>query len=524
MPTVNYLSALDYIPTTLHAAIKAGTNNDDLSTFLQAWLDDVSNNECMGVWPAGTYHIDTSLYVTRETPSTFLTSHIRGDGGGYAEVAQVILRMRDDEVPALIVDLGRGVVIQNISIIGEKNNIFPSRPTDDPDDYVPVGMRRSAQSPYCAIAIDATSGSVPVDGGYPGLTYGDGSRNNSGSKNIRIVDVSIRGFVVGVMISPANSAQGEQVIVDRCHIGYCEYAYSAGQPQARACVVDNSDVQFCRIGFECNDHGAKQGVLPVIENTQLVFIYRCFESSDQFGIGVMRGCYMEQINVIGTWGYGFSRTKFPMTIYSSTYKYLPDDGVSGPPFPAVVMENSATVRWEGCYFICNLPTDNFVMNFIGEGRKTFANCIFSTQWRGLLNVNASIANTNDGSPQADFFNCLITSIDDPNPFDLHDYSSQAIFQVLNITGGNPAVTYTDTQIIFDSPEAGSVSVGQLCIWALVPQGDKSLDTTRPAALVISDITANTITFDRLFERAAYDETNWHFGLINGALVTTRTAL
>lgn len=475
------LNALDYIPANLHAAILNRTSSVDVSSYLQTWLDEAAATRQKAYLPAGKYTCGGALYVTRENAS-FETNHMEGDGGGYTDfLSQSTLVFTRLDQPGLIVDKGRGVRIAHIQLTGG-NTATPFPPSDDPADYESPGVRTNQTSPHCGIAIDGTLGPTPGDGGYPDLTYG--SDVNVGSKNIRIEDVSIRSFLVGVMVSPNNTKQAEQVVMTNSAIGNCEFAHSTGQAQARAGVVSNCDIENCRIAFAGARHGqALQGIAPIIENCQFVLVHRGIEFNDQFGGCFIKGCYFEQCNLIGTYGFGFSSTKFQLHISDCSFHFRSNNGR----LPPIILDSLAPVVITSTQFRSNDISAPF-MNFVGTGRILFDGCVFYGAWRDNSNEFASIAQRfSTGGPQEthEFRNCLIVS---PNDFDplvvenVQTVTNRIIAGCSNINVQADTITYT----LNDPGDSSLFAVNQLIMLQILPQG-KSLNSYQVATAQIASI-------------------------------------
>lgn len=494
------LSALSFIPSALHPDILAQTSTDDVTTYLQQWLDECSTSKRKGTLPAGLYNISAPLYVTRFNVATFETNHIEGDGGGYTSAhAQTILNVSQLDGPALIVDKGRGVRITNIQITGQ-NTAVPATPTDDPADYLSPGVRNSRYSPHCAIAIDATVGNVPPDGGYPGLTYA--GVPTTGSHQVIIEYMSIRNFAVSLMVSPGETVSADYILMHNCDLAGGDVVCSYGQGQTRNCVVSNCNIANARIAFGGVTHGKQEGVAPIMENNQIGFINRAFEFLNAFGGISMHACYLETLNMLGTFGTGFSRVKYPMRISDCTYKYVQTDNGKNAP---VILDSQSSVLIDGTIFINNDQSAE-TMNFTGgefEAKLEFHACTFLGEWRDQDNLKAAIGIQLNTAP-CEFHNCQINSINDNNPRFLDNAESAA--QILELVTSNIVISAPgEITFTLSTPAEGSqLTVGQLVIFQLDNQGI-SFRAPRAPALAIQSIDLGTgdIVTDMLFDDSAY---------------------
>lgn len=496
------VSALDFIPAGLHAAILDRTSADDVTVYLQSWLDETSTKLKKGYLPAGVYNFTPPLFVTRTVPGNFATNHIEGDGGGYdLNQSQATLVTSNVELPALIINKGRGVRIANIHIRGA-NTAQPGRPTDDRSDYLSPGARSSQYSPNCAIGIDATSGPVPPDGGYPGLSY-DGEAG--GSHQIHIQNVTIWQFVVGLMVSPGQTQNADNIFFENGHIGICETAAAYGQSQTRNNVVSNSNIERARIGFSGFDYGEKQGALPVMENNQIGFLNRVFEGSDQFGAATMRGCYMESCNVLGTYGQGFSAKKYLLRISDSEFHF--EENPTTNRNPVLVLESHAPTSLDGVYVESNDNTAR-TLNFGGDGIYRSENCTFSGAWRDGDNANALVGSRIVLFPALAFseiYNSFTVSNADSSYNVVHNQG--VVLTLTSLTTSGFVIGTGDVTFTLATPAEGSqLSVGQIVMFTMNEQGI-SLNKLKLPALEIASIDLGTgdIVCSMLFEDAEYFE-------------------
>lgn len=105
------------------------------------------------------------------------------------------------------------------------------------------GVRDSVNSPYSAIVVDPfmmQSGSLPPDGGYPGLSSWYRGNTTGGSSGVMISECRIDSFTVAFMISPAGFTQNaENIHIDYVSVEQCKVAYASSQRQEKNNTFNN---------------------------------------------------------------------------------------------------------------------------------------------------------------------------------------------------------------------------------------------------------------------------------------------
>src|SRR5262249_45853358 len=147
----------------------------------------------------------------------FCSIHIVGDSPGYGSNAfhGTAITTKFSDGPALIIQSGRAVKIENIVFQGKNNWTMHTDATNQPDpdpanmatpyaaaNYLLPGVRDIRYSPHAGIAIDPYHSSVARADRYPGLEsdytpVGAGG----GSSALQFHSCEFRDFTVGVGIS-----------------------------------------------------------------------------------------------------------------------------------------------------------------------------------------------------------------------------------------------------------------------------------------------------------------------------------
>lgn len=500
MATTTEVSALDFIDPSKHAAIIDRTSTDDVTVELQAWLDFCKANSRKGIWPAGVYNISAPLWITK---LAFETNRIQGDGKGFAlALSRTTIIASQTDTPAIIIQNGRSVFLSDIHIIG--GNTAPTTigtdAVDDPSVYITPGFRDSRYSPHCGICIDATVGNVPPDGGYPGLT-GEYQGRLGGTAEVQIDRVQIEQFVVGFMCSPdGESTQGDTITFANGTIQFCDICASYGQTQSRANVIRDCNLGKSRVAVSGLTHGNQSGAMPKISGNQCAALFRIFEGLNTIDVMSLFNCYAEAIKTIGTWGITGPRTPTPCSILNC---HISLNALGDTREAPLLIESNGPLVMEGS-IIRESSEQAKSFNIAAISTPTITNCSFAAGW--LDNNDASVGNTLDESSfnKPTFAGTLFVTSNDVSPREKNGATTQ---NVQLMTGVSSVVIGADT-IQFDTPDAGSVSIGQLLFWRFLPQG-KSLVIRTVPGLQISNIISNLVVCDMLYEADEYDNTAWY---------------
>lgn len=158
-------------------------------------------------------------------------------------------------------------------------------------------------TPYAGIAIDPYA----LQNLYPTRSFPSwlGYSTQSASKSSYIVteDVSLSGFVVGLVSHPNGSdGNGDFIKMNRTNIYACQYGISVCQTQARGVRYNDGvmSLQYCC--FTTTTHG-KQNGKPHFHATSCEFsfgIYIAIAKNTSYGAGLLfEGCYGETLYKVG---------------------------------------------------------------------------------------------------------------------------------------------------------------------------------------------------------------------------------
>lgn len=351
----------------------------------------------------GDYDISAPLFVTGTTSKTsaagFYTAQVRGDGVGSSALTKITPTFTDR--PALCIQMARGVTIKDLAIIGTNDAPATAGAIADGTyaNWVDVGHRNSQYSPQCGIAIDPTLGTTPADGGYPSMTYIGNTA--SGSNQIKLLRLSIRGHVVGVISRPdGQSNQVDQYSIDDCEIGSCATVLAVCNSQTRSCsVVTKLDVDDAHTVIDCVRYGQGVGICPSVFGAQFNDCFRILRIPTAPGNACLAGISAEELREIGICGAGTSATKGTVTFLNCDLSIKHSDGMRSP----FIISAFMPVTFNGVHFRTSgdaIAGAGALFNFQGP-HLDFIGCTF---------MNAvtpkHIAVSSDSNSLPTFRNCL----------------------------------------------------------------------------------------------------------------------
>lgn len=216
----------------------------------------------------------------------------------------------------------------------------------------PVVCRNNRYSPFSGVVIDpfTKNGTYPESNisncfqgndaygqsiaSYYAYNTNPSNMGNGGSTALLIEDCNVTGFVVSYLISPnGQSAQAEDIVMDRVQASYCMVAWAYCQSQTRGCAIKNWRAWFniwtC---FDNCTYGDLTGELPASYGGNIAgAVYRIFNMNGfQSGI-FFNNLYAENLVKIGIVN-GYQGTPKPSTFNDCQINFV-DSGGSGIPFP-----------------------------------------------------------------------------------------------------------------------------------------------------------------------------------------------
>jgi hypothetical protein len=390
-PAMNYVNARDF-------GAVPNDGNDDAAK-IQAAIDAAITRELPCYLPPGDYNISEPVFVTGTTSKTsaasFYTATLYGAGCGISGNRTNIVPSFVNR-PALVVNMAREVVIRDLAITGSNDEPATGSATQDETyaNYVDADHRDSRYSPQCAIAIDATVGTAPADGGYPAMTYIGNVA--SGSNIVRLKNLAITKHVVGVIVRPdGQNAQNDEVRIDDCQITECALCYAVCNSQSRTCAnVTNCGMSSCHTIVDTLRYGAQSGQCPSFNNLQGGACYRFVRMSSSVGTANFSGVYLESIKEIGVLGVGGASSATGACFTGCQFQF--DYANGRPPFAVAA---GLPVDFLGCNFQAVDGTAMDVFNLCGNS-FFFAGCTIGGADMKFIGYSQ------DTATKTKFVNCL----------------------------------------------------------------------------------------------------------------------
>lgn len=306
----------------------------DTVAFQQA-IDEALATRKPLIVPKGVFILNDTLWIG---PRPGVATHsyasfvMKGESGAYIswtpnptnQLDGTILRMKssDGARPAINIQGTRDVTISDLIVLGENEAPglpaaygYPNSIAADPNAWISnhsvtgKPLSSSQFAPYAGIAIDGYSGSAPMTdaGAYPidvdaGKTYG-----KEHSSNLKLENMLVEGFVVGVAVKPSNdSNNAENITFDRVHLHHNTYGLSVGNSQARNVVFQNGAITGSHTMVTTRLFGVGNGQAPILRNVNMGNSYRAFNLTPDVGHITLDGIHMEATAILGDFGEGAS--------------------------------------------------------------------------------------------------------------------------------------------------------------------------------------------------------------------------
>jgi hypothetical protein len=317
------------------------------------------------------------------------------EGGGCGTV----IRAMHSDAPAMCIQGGRNTVVRGVTFIGPNFDHVvalvqgaPSMSHLDVGAWVDPALAANANSRYApnaAIAIDPYTGPQPTphypDVDYPAFVGAAGQYEKGQSRDVQIVDVTIKGFVVGIVMHPGDAdGNGDYVKLERVNMWFCAYGFSWGNSQARINELAHCVFSYCHTCVASSVHGKQMG-MPQVTLTACAFetSIKHFEMMNLgFGGGpVFVGCFSEAMYMLGRFG-GVSQD-------SGSVKFLGCEfgftwwNTYGVPTWVLEMEGSMQVRFETCFFYVAGVVRSF-LHFRTSGSALLAEPARSLAFEGCM--------------------------------------------------------------------------------------------------------------------------------------------
>lgn len=337
-----------------------GANGEDTEpdeVAIQKGLDYVINNDVgakVFEFSPGTYRLNKGLVIWRDSDNDGnpeqVNITIRGTIGAIMGTSnETTLLCQYENGFGIAWQRGKGIRIENINIIGPNQlNYSITQALDPASSYlINSTIRTNSQSPSVGVAGDFAGASTTGTDRYPGFeSYYDRIQGNGGSTDCRLYNVTISGFVAGIILTPNNNTQNNEAhVFENIWISNCRDGFVTTNSQERTVQCRNfkfwNSVKTC---FRTNGYGMNRGEVPQIESTNAAGVFELF-------------------NFSGSGGY------FPVVSINNVY---------AENFYWIGNINAITVQFNGCHFAFAIPKNLGQKNqdFLALGSNMFFNnCI-----------------------------------------------------------------------------------------------------------------------------------------------------
>lgn len=168
---------------------------------------------------------------------------------GYAQMwdvnAHSVFTASFKDAPILAIHLGKGCSVEGINFQGAYRT--PANVSTDSAffrsniaTYGDTTCRDKPYSPYCAIAIDPFSPTVPADSGYPSLRHMYRGIGSGGSTGYKISNCTFNNVTIGLMLSPSGMmANCELMSVEDIRIYNTKIGICGSQAQEKSNIYYN---------------------------------------------------------------------------------------------------------------------------------------------------------------------------------------------------------------------------------------------------------------------------------------------
>ena len=295
--------------------------------------------------------------------------------------------------PAINVQGGRYVTIRRLAVVGVNYTWLSANYNSITDRSVVANWygpnissaNNTRYAPYCGICVDAYSGPAPGTA-YPAVTYpaflGSVSQYNKNYSSVTTLDeVSVQGFVVGLMVQPGDvpsASQGDFVTVRDSNLSFNVVNYGCGQDDARNPNIINTRLDNAHTAIDGRTYGTRVGQLAInASGCSFDRVYRVLNidlsgSSTQGPYSAtLHSCYGEGLNGLGIaciansfsgaspMGIALTECKFSFNIASAEYAPI---YILSAPNADIYLRNVVLQAGYGFY--------NFEGNLISDGVTT----------------------------------------------------------------------------------------------------------------------------------------------------------
>lgn len=387
------------------------TPNDGIDDIyaIQKAVNYALYNNYSGVFiPGGQFHISKGILVWKDTNSDGdpdqVNINIFGAKTAITATGQneTVISVTGSDNFGLAIQKGKGCSVKNINFIGTNSiNYNLATAWADTTSYVLGAQRTNQYSPYAGVVLDPFGSSTTGSDRYPGFTsYYAGVVGNGGSTDCKFENISVSGFVVGIILTPnGNTQNNESHLFDGIWINNCKDGFVTTNSQERQVYVKNlKSWSNVKTVFRTYGYGAGRGEPPNIDGANIAGnIYELFYFGGvggYFPLVSVKNVYAESFYRIGTvYGrnIGFKDCHFSFGLTTQNNLKVQDWLYTGG---ATTFDNCMLVFYDG--------TNATPMNFVGMYFK-FNNCYLSNQ------IGVPINQWSENNPDVQYTNCRFYS-------------------------------------------------------------------------------------------------------------------
>lgn len=396
---------------TCAPSIKLDPVVGDSYKMIQDAIDFYINSGIKIIPRPGDYYISQPLVIAKLVNGQYKQSSIAIEGvvsaknssGGYARIIPMFTNAF-----AIGIQQGKQVSIKNLCIQGKytKSQFFTAIQVDTLkfSEWGDGVCSENVSSPYAGIAIDFASDPEFYDGVkykmYPGLEkwYVPGM-NRGGSTAITMDGLSIQNFIIGVIVTPSNQANGDIIGLYNSAITNVKVAYALCQQQSKTCEVKNLHIWGqAHTVFDNVTYGFRHGdgaATPYIEVVNLAgLIHQIFNIQNYtFGADI-RKIYAEGLFKIGQIG-----GTAGVLLEGLQIDFACGNGNGGFPMPDFFLKGTNIIHRNCMYRL--YPGFQFSDN--KNHARIIINDLYNTFQNGNMNLPPLVTNTNHTQPANPLF-------------------------------------------------------------------------------------------------------------------------
>lgn len=312
--------------------------------------------------PSGNYLVSRTIHMGYG--SAYSSVSLVGDGAptfrGEQQFNGATITVNFSNAPALNIQGARNSTVDNITFIGlnEITGYLTDTSASNLSNWIYSGLDTigdNRYTPYAAITVDAYAGSAPTPAYpnvlFPSYTGISTQYSKLSSSQVKIRNVHIYKFTVGIVVKPNADNNGDFVQIEKAIIERVAYGISIGNSQAR-----NTRISDCYIdAHTCitnSKHGAQIGRISVIENVH-------FGGHQWLDLGApaylegleINDCYGESFQWIGSIGIG-TVGAFPAITFNGC-KFQPSALINRILTPTANLTGNAVYNFNHCSFQSN---------------------------------------------------------------------------------------------------------------------------------------------------------------------------